>query len=387
MRPVGDNAAEELIKVILKLSLARDLPTIVEIIRHAARDLTGADGATFILRDGNKCYYVDEDAISPLWKGLRFPMEACVSGWAMLHKENVIIPDIYSDSRVPVDAYRPTFVKSMVMIPIRKQQPIGAIGNYWASNHHATPEELRILEALADSTSICLENIQLMNELNHQLNLRDEFIAISAHELRTPLTPLLLQMQLIMRELENASPPIKNSLEKAQDHIKEFGALVDNLVHVSKIRLGSFTHHKSHSELNTIIRDSVELLRLKSKSEIQFHQTRPIFGLWDEDKIGQVVRNIIHNAIKYGEGKLIEIETKKLEDFAEFSIKDNGIGISREDQMRIFRRFERTQNLNYGGMGLGLYVASKIVEDHRGEINVMSEPNKGSTFTVRLPLI
>jgi len=382
-----DNTSEELIKVILKLSLARDLPTVVEIIRHAARDLTGADGATFVLRDGSKCYYVDEDAITPLWKGLRFPLEACVSGWAMLHKENVLIPDIYSDPRVPVDAYRPTFVKSMAMIPIRKEQPIGAIGNYWAKKHKATDEEIKILEALADSTSICLENIQLMNDLGHQLNLRDEFISIAAHELRTPLTPLLLQMELIHRSLADAAPEIKKSLAKAQEHVRGFCDIIDNLIQVSKIRLGAFTSHKSHCELNSIIHNTIELLRLKSKGEIRFKEIKPIFGLWDEDKIGQVVRNILHNAIKYGEGKLIEIETNLTDSFAEFSIKDYGMGISKEDQMRIFTRFERTQNfLHYGGMGLGLFVASKIVGDHNGEIEVISELNQGSTFTIKLPL-
>ncbi|WP_408096780.1 ATP-binding protein [Peredibacter sp. HCB2-198] len=379
--------SEKLVQVIQKLSLARDLQSIVDIIRHAARELTGSDGATFVLRDGDKCYYVDEDAITPLWKGLRFPLRACVSGWAMLNKQNVIIPDIYKDSRVPVDAYRPTFVKSMVMIPIRKENPIGAIGTYWAKPHEATQEEVRILESLADTTSISLQNIQLLSDLTHQLNLRDEFIAISAHELRTPLTPLGLQLNLLSKYIKGQSPQVDQMLDKAKNQLNDFSKLIDNLLDVSRIHLGQFSHQKSRTELCKIVQDNVNLLRLSSKGEIKFNCANTIWGDWDGERIGQVVRNLILNAIRFGEGKLIEVDVHVENAMAVFSVKDHGLGISRADQARIFRRFERAHDYkNYGGMGLGLYVVSKILEDHGGEITVESEVNQGSTFTVRLPI-
>ena len=117
-----------LIDSVQELSLARSLDRVTEIVRHAAREMVEADGATFVLRDGEHCFYKDEDAIAPLWKGKRFPLETCVSGWAMLNKQPAVIPDIYVDARIPQDAYRPTFVKSLVMVPIRTLEPIGAIG-------------------------------------------------------------------------------------------------------------------------------------------------------------------------------------------------------------------------------------------------------------------
>src|SRR5690348_9184832 len=119
-----------LVDTVQKLSLARDLDTIIGIVRTAARRITGADGATFVLKDNNLCYYVDEDAIGPLWKGQRFPLTACVSGWAMINRQPAIISNIFEDMRVPVEAYKPTFVRSLVMVPIRTMNPIGAIGNY-----------------------------------------------------------------------------------------------------------------------------------------------------------------------------------------------------------------------------------------------------------------
>lgn len=171
---------EYLLQVIQKLSMARSLPAVQELVRQAARKLTGCDGATFVLRDGDACYYADEDAIAPLWKGRRFPIETCISGWSMLNRANAVVPDVYGDDRIPVDAYRPTFVKSLVMVPIRSREPIGAIGNYWATPHAPSDREVQLLQALADSTSIALENIQIYREL-------EDKVAERTQELRSAL--------------------------------------------------------------------------------------------------------------------------------------------------------------------------------------------------------
>ena len=175
---------ELLIRVVQSLSLARDMDTVQDIVRKAARELTGADGATFVLRDNGQCYYVDEDAIEPLWKGKRFPMGLCISGWAMLNRQAVMIEDIYSDPRIPVEAYRPTFVKSLVMVPIRSSSPIGAIGNYWATKHTATRNEMRLLKALADTTSVALENIEAYSNLEKKVQDRTAELQTANEEIR-----------------------------------------------------------------------------------------------------------------------------------------------------------------------------------------------------------
>jgi len=113
---IGD-AAHRAVEAICS---ARDLEPLMAATRMWARQLTGADGVTFVLRSGDSCYYADEDAIEPLWKGQRFPLTSCVSGWVMLNRQSIIIPDIYADPRVLHEAYRPTFVKSMLMVPVRK---------------------------------------------------------------------------------------------------------------------------------------------------------------------------------------------------------------------------------------------------------------------------
>lgn len=177
MRVTGENlhettlyyrTMESLLGVVQSLSASRDLESIMDIVRHAVRGLTGSDGATFVLRDDGCCYYAEEDAISPLWKGKRFPLEMCISGWVMLNREPAIIEDIYVDPRIPIDVYRKTFVKSMVTVPIKTNNPIGAIGCYWKEHHIASCEEINILQILADTAAISMDNISYQNSIAEQ---------------------------------------------------------------------------------------------------------------------------------------------------------------------------------------------------------------------------
>jgi serine/threonine protein kinase len=186
---------EGLIEVIQRLSLARDLPSVQDIVRRAARRLTGADGATFVLRDGDRCFYADEDAIAPLWKGERFPMSACISGWSMLHRRPAVIDDIYADDRIPHDAYRRTFVKSLVMVPIRTLDPLGAIGNYRSAPHHATEAEVQLLQALADTTAVALENVRVFTELEERVKARTAELEETNRRLESANRELLAAQQ------------------------------------------------------------------------------------------------------------------------------------------------------------------------------------------------
>ncbi|PZP55703.1 MAG: hypothetical protein DI586_05960 [Micavibrio aeruginosavorus] len=158
-----------LVDVAQDLTGCRDLGMVMDIVRRAARYMTGADGATFVLRDDDKCYYADECSISPLWKGQRFPMSACISGWVMNNSRSVVIPDVYTDSRIPLDVYKRTFVRSMAMVPIRKYKALGAIGNYWSYTRYTSAEELRLLEDLASITAAAIENALLFSKLQEHI--------------------------------------------------------------------------------------------------------------------------------------------------------------------------------------------------------------------------
>lgn len=132
------------------LARARDMGEVAQVLRSVARRGTPADGASFILREGNESHYYDEEAIGPLWKGTRFPLNACIGGWAMYHAETVIVPNIFDDSRIPIAAYGRTFVKALAVVPIGGHAAHAAIGVYWATHHRATDAEVDRLHRLAD---------------------------------------------------------------------------------------------------------------------------------------------------------------------------------------------------------------------------------------------
>jgi len=132
-----------------RLAMADGLDEIIGIVRSSARAIISADGVTFVLREQNHCHYVEEDAIAPLWKGSKFPMTCCISGWAMVTGQTAVIPDVFLDPRIPHDIYRQTFVKSLVMAPVGWDTPVGAIGAYWRDKPVISEREIAAVDTIA----------------------------------------------------------------------------------------------------------------------------------------------------------------------------------------------------------------------------------------------
>jgi two-component sensor histidine kinase len=188
LRRNDDSAALfTLVDTIEKLSGVQTVEDVAAVVRSSARSISNADGVAVVLRDGDKCHYLDEDAIGPLWKGRRFPMTACISGWAMMNRRSAVISDIYLDDRIPHDAYRPTFVKSLVMTPVRPADPLAAIGAYWREVRSWEPEELMRLELMARATATALENARLYASLTEALERRDLLIREMDHRVKNTL--------------------------------------------------------------------------------------------------------------------------------------------------------------------------------------------------------
>lgn len=157
-------AADLLIEAVQALSLARSLPELVDIVQQAARTGAGADGATFVLRDGDDCFHVAEAAVSPRWHGRRCPVGQCASGWAMSHGQAIVIADIDRDPRIPADLYRPDVVRTLVIAPIRTREALGAIGLYWSTRQRVSGATVRWWQALANATSAGLESVLARQE-------------------------------------------------------------------------------------------------------------------------------------------------------------------------------------------------------------------------------
>lgn len=139
-----------------RLGKAETIEEIARALRDDGRGAIGADGIALILRDGDLCHYFEEDAIGPLWKGQKFPMGACISGWAMLKRQTVCIADIRLDKRIPYDLYENTFVRSLVMAPVEMNPPVGAFGAYWSWAHVASAQQVAVVEALAAATGAAI---------------------------------------------------------------------------------------------------------------------------------------------------------------------------------------------------------------------------------------
>ncbi|GGM90906.1 GAF domain-containing protein [Dactylosporangium sucinum] len=156
--------SELLNTAVADLALVQDVEQAQQIIRSAARRLANAHGSSVVLLDHGYCFYADEDAVSPLWKGQRFPVRQCISGWSILNRQPAVVPDIQVDERVPQDAYRPTFVKSLAIVPMRVEDPLGAIGAYWIQPHQVTDEELTRLQSLAAAAGAALTRLMVSGD-------------------------------------------------------------------------------------------------------------------------------------------------------------------------------------------------------------------------------
>jgi diguanylate cyclase (GGDEF)-like protein len=168
---------ETLLSAVQMLAFAREMSQVQRIVRSTARQMTGSDGAAFILRDGDFSRYVDEEAVAPLFKGRRVALDDCIAGWSMRTRQALLVADIHVDSRIDQAFYQPTFVRSLAVAPVRAQEPVGAIAVYWATPGAPKDEDLRLLRRLADAVSLAIENIRIHSELEDRIRHRAEELA------------------------------------------------------------------------------------------------------------------------------------------------------------------------------------------------------------------
>jgi two-component system CheB/CheR fusion protein len=404
-----------LVDVVSDLSFARDLARVTEIVRQAARRLTGADGVTFVLKDGGDCYYADEDAITPLWKGRRFPLASCISGWVMTHAEPVAIPDIYRDARVPHDAYRPTFVKSLLMVPVRVEDPVAAIGAYWADEHVASEDEQRVLETLARAAALALSNVQLWTELQRSVEserearqdaeaasrlatkaneLKDQFLATVSHELRTPLN--VMQGWLWQLRQPGATPERqRQALETLDRNVALQCRLVEDLLDVSRAVAGRLAIEPRLVELASIVRLVVDLSQAAAADAgvtLAFHadDAAPLVRA-DSDRLQQIVWNLVANALKFTpRGGHIDVAVGRAASRATVTVRDTGVGVSAEFLPHMFDQFRQedaTSTRPFGGLGIGLTIVAHLVRLHGGSVTAESAgKDRGTVVRVELPI-
>ena len=253
----------------------------------------------------------------------------------------------------------------------------------------------RIVAGVAVLNDITEQKL-IQSELEEAIVMRDEFLSVASHELKTPMTSLKLQTQMLRRKMDKEQN-IANLKEKIYDvmavidkQVNGLNRLVEDMLDISRLKTGKLNIEVSEFSMEDLIKETLDSLRpqfsIAGYQDPLFTHEGPMSGTWDRMRMGQVLINLLTNSMKYGNQKTIEIHAKGTEERIRVCVSDKGIGISEEDQARVFDRFERAIPASeVSGLGLGLFIAKQIVRAHGGNIWVESELNKGSTFMFEVP--
>ncbi|TFB36921.1 hybrid sensor histidine kinase/response regulator [Pseudomonas sp. F01002] len=239
-----------------------------------------------------------------------------------------------------------------------------------------------------------LQSTQL--ELEQSVRMRDDFMSIVAHEVRTPLNGLILETQLRKMHLDrdNAAAftldKMHAMVDRDERQIKSLIRLIEDMLDVSRIRTGKLSIRPTRFDLSTLVRGLLQNFAPQidaAESSVTLEAEQPVVGSWDEFRVEQVISNLLTNALRYGAKSPITVKVYSESGQAWVEVRDLGIGISEENQRRIFQQFERvTAKHAVAGLGLGLFISEQIVAAHGGSITVESRIGEGALFRVCLPL-
>jgi signal transduction histidine kinase len=207
------------------------------------------------------------------------------------------------------------------------------------------------------------------------------------------MTSLMLTVQYMLqsRPPGGTLPPesLGKNLERIRHSAERLQRLSDQLLDVTRIERGRLDIDPVTLELGGLVQQVVEDLKFelhRAGCAVEIDVSEPAWGSWDRSRLEQVVTNLLSNALKFGRGHPIEIRIRSTDDLVEMTVRDHGIGIEPGRRPFIFDRFARgVSAAQYGGLGLGLYIANTIVCAHRGHLRVESEPGCGATFIMTLP--
>jgi two-component system phosphate regulon sensor histidine kinase PhoR len=230
-----------------------------------------------------------------------------------------------------------------------------------------------------------------IEDQKRELERKDEFIGMASHELKTPLTSLKGYLQLISMHKKDELPEIVNQyISKANIAINKLQFLVDDLLDVSKIKAGRLNYNFDRVSLKSIVDVCIENAKhINNSFDFAVDNGTEFIINGNAERLEQVLMNLINNAVKYSRGnKKVIIKTDKHENWVRVAVTDFGIGLSDEQQHKIFERFYRVEDKKNmtSGLGMGLYISSEIINTHNGRIGVDSKLGKGATFYFDLPL-
>ena len=283
-------------------------------------------------------------------------------------------------------------LRSAMAVPIRDRGKVVGVFTFITSDlaRRYTQDDLLMAEQLAERAGAAIGNAMLYAEARDAIRARDEFMLIAGHELRTPLAALSLHHEALMQMREGTSlEKIRERGGKLKAQSERLTRLVEDLLDVSRISAGRIELECEEFDLGSLVHEIAERMRDEFERACAplSVEAPSVTGRWDKARIDQIVTNLMTNALKYGKGTPVDVRLQQHGERVQLCVADQGIGIELEDQRRIFQRFERAVSpRKFGGLGLGLWITSQLVDAHGGKIEVESRPGAGASFTVTLPI-
>lgn len=256
--------------------------------------------------------------------------------------------------------------------------------------------QLEVVEAARrEQEALLAELRETQAELQKAVEMRDVFMSIASHELRTPLNGLILDVQLRRLRLEQGrmdaftADKLREMVARDERQIRSLSRLIDDMLDVSRIRTGKLSVRPEPGDLGVLAGSVVESLAAQytnTGTPIDLHVEGSAPVMMDEFRIEQVLANLLTNALRYGGGKPVSVRVAAEGEQVRAEVRDQGLGISEEDQGRVFEQFERVSGTSVAqGLGLGLFISEQIVQAHGGRIELSSRLGEGSCFSVVLP--
>jgi PAS domain S-box-containing protein len=385
------------------ISAELDIENILQKVTDASTQLTGAAfGAFFhnLINEDGESYtlYALSGAEREAFEKFGMPRNTALFHPTFSGQGVVRVDDITKDPRygqnhphhgMP-EGHLP--VVSYLAVPVTAKSGVVLGGLFFG---HPEPGKFTsghemLVTAVAAQASVALENAKLYKEVTMLNSKKDEFIGMASHELKTPITSVQGYLQIIERSLGDDDRN-KAFIAKALNQVSKLAVLISDLLDVSKIQTGKLPFSYSDFDVEDLIAEVVDVMRNSQNThKIQLQQrVNHLMITADQQRLEQVIINLISNAIKYSPnaGEII-VSTEASATALHVSVQDFGIGIDEKQQSRIFTRFYRVENLasHMSGLGIGLYISHEIVSRHNGNIWVESTPGKGSTFHFEIPI-
>ena len=391
------------------VSSSLDLQKVLATIVAHAVELSGTEsGAIYEFDETSEQFQLrathrmSEELTRAIREG-RMNLGETALGRAGEKRQAVQVPDIREEPAYPLrEIIERDGFRALLAVPLlREDRLIGGLVVRRRAVGQFDKETVDLLQNFATQSALAIQNARLFREIEkkgQELAIaskhKSEFLANMSHELRTPLNAILGYTELILDKIYgNVPEQIQEVLERVQQNGRHLLSLINDVLDLSKIEAGQLTlslNEYSMKEVVQTVVTAVESLAAEKNLELKVKVSPEVdYGKGDEQRISQVLMNLVGNAIKFTEEGEVEVEATASKDTFVVSVSDTGPGLSESDQQRIFEEFHQvdaSSTRKKGGTGLGLSIAKRIVEMHGGRIWVESTLGKGSTFSFTLPV-